>query len=182
LAFGIPGSAAMVLILAALMVLGIEPGPDMLGEHLDLFWTILVTLVVANTIASLIGLLAARPLAQLTFLKGNILLPIIILLAILGAYGAANDIKDVFMAFGFGVIGYFMKIYGYSRITFTIGYILGDYVERYFLISLAALGPGFLLGSPIALALLILTILGLTRGGIKNLIMKLSLRLREKRE
>ena len=100
----------------------------------------------------------------------------IILLVVVGSYGVANDIRDVGIAFFFGFIGFFMKAYGYSRITFTIGYVLGDTVERYFLISLTSLGPDFLLKSPIALILLILTILGLFGGPLKNLIQKILLR------
>ena len=176
LAFGIPGSAAMVIILSALMILGIEPGPDMLGKHLDLLWLIVVTLIVANIIAGIIGLVLAKPLAQLTFVKSSILIPVIILLVVVGSYGVANDVRDVGFAFGFGFVGFFMKTHGYSRITFTIGYVLGDFVERYFLISLTSLGPAFLFHSPIALVLLILTILGLSGGGIKNLIQKIMLK------
>jgi putative tricarboxylic transport membrane protein len=170
LAFGIPGSSAMVIILGAMMVLGVKPGPEMLTKHLDVVWTIVVALIVSNVIASLIGLLAARSLARLTFMKDTILVPIILLLVVMGAYGVSNDITDVFVAFGFGVFGYFMKIYDYSRVTFTISYVLGDYVERYFLISLSSLGPGFLLVSPIALILLALTVLGLTWGSLKKVL------------
>jgi TctA family transporter len=65
-----------------------------------------------------------------------------------------------------------MKIYDFSRVTFTISFVLGDYVERYFLISLASLGPGFLLVSPIAVILLILTILGLAGPPLKRLLTK----------
>jgi TctA family transporter len=172
LAFGIPGSSAMVIILGAMMVLGIKPGPEMITKHLDILWTLVITLIMSNVIASVIGLMAARPLARLTFVKGTILIPVILLLVILGAYGVSNDITDVFMAFAFGALGYLMKIYDFSRVTFTISFVLGDYVERYFLISLASLGPGFLLVSPIAVILLILTILGLAGPPLKRLLTK----------
>ena len=169
LAFGLPSGAPMVIILAALMVLGIKPGSEMITKHLDLFWTLVVSLIVGNIIASWICILSARALAQITFVKGTILVPIVILLVILGAYGVANDIRDVVLAFVFGGIGYVMKKYDYSRVTLTIGFVLGDYVERYFLLSLATLGPGFLLVSPIALGLLLLTLLGLPGRGVKGL-------------
>ncbi len=168
LAFGLPSGAAMVMILAALMVLGIKPGPEMITKHLDLFWTLIVSLIVGNVLASIMCLLAARPLARITFIKGTILVPIIILLVILGAYGVANHIYDVFLAFAFGGVGYLMKTYDYPRVTFTIGFVLGDYAERYFLVSFASLGPDFLLKSPIALVLLFLTILGLVGRGVKS--------------
>ena len=182
LAFGLPSGAAMVMVLAALMVLGIRPGPEMITSHLDLFWTLVVSLIVGNVLSTLICLFAARPLARITFIKGNVLVPIIILLVILGAYGVKNNIYDVFLAFVFGGIGYLMKTYDYSRVTFTIGFVLGDYVERYFLISVSSLGPDFLLGSPIALILLILTILGLVGRGVRGLPLRFFRRLISKEE
>jgi putative tricarboxylic transport membrane protein len=182
LAFGLPSGAAMVMILAALMVLGIRPGQEMITKHLDLFWTLVVSLIVGNVLSSIICVLAARPLARITFLKGTILVPIIILLVILGAYGVANNIYDVFLAFVFGGIGYLMKTYDYSRVTFTIGFVLGDYVERYFLISVSSLGPDFLLGSPIALVLLFLTLLGLVGRSVKGFPLRFFRRLISKEE
>ena len=182
LAFGLPSGAPMVIILAALMVLGIRPGSEMITKHLDLFWTLVVSLIMGNIISSLICILAAKQLARITFVKGTILVPVIILLVILGAYGVANDIRDVFLAFAFGGIGYILKKYDYSRVTLTIGFVLGDYVERYFLLSLASLGPGFLLISPIASGLLILTIIGLAGRGFKGLSKKLFKGLREGEE
>ena len=182
LSFGLPSGAAMVIILAALMVLGIKPGQEMITKHLDLFWTLVISLIVGNFISSTVCILATRALARITFIKGTILVPIIILLVILGAYGVANDIRDVFLAFAFGGIGYLMKIYDYSRVTFTIGFVLGDYAERYFLVSVASLGPEFLLSSPIALIMLILTILGLLGRWGKNLSSRFFQRLISKEE
>ncbi len=182
LAFGLPSGAAMVMILAALMVLGIRPGPEMISEHLDLFWTLVVSLIVGNVLSSIIDILAARQLARTTFIKGTVLVPIIILLVILGAYGVANNIYDVFLAFIFGGIGTLMKTYDYPRVTFTIGFVLGDYIERYFLVSLASLGPTFLLVSPIALILLFITILGLAGRSLKGLPQRFFRRLISKEE
>jgi putative tricarboxylic transport membrane protein len=102
-------------------------------------------------------------------LAGGGLVPIIILLVILGAYGVANDVRDVILAFAFGAIGCLMKKYDYSRVTLTIGFVLGDYVERYFLLSLSTLGPKFLLVSPIASGLLLLTLFGLLGRSVKSL-------------
>lgn len=173
LAFGIPGSGSMVLIMGALMVVGVEPGPGLMTKHLDLVWTIVITLIVANIIAAGICILAARELARITFVKGTILVPVIILFVIMGGYGVANNPWDVLLAFVFGGIGYLMKVYDYSRVTLTIGFVLGDYAERYLLISLAGLGPGFLFDSPIATCLLIATILGFASSGIKKILKRL---------
>ena len=168
LAFGLPSGAAMVIIIAALMVLGIKPGPEMITQHLDLFWTLVIALIIGNVFASLICLLSAKALAKISFIKGTILVPFVILLVILGSYGVANDITDVIVAFLFGITGFLMKAYDYSRVTFTIGFVLGDYAERYFMLSLGSLGPKFLLVSPIALTMLVAIILGMLITGIKG--------------
>jgi len=169
LAFGLPSGASMVILLAALTVLGIRPGSEMITKHLGLFWTLVISLVLGNILASSICLLSARALARITFIKGAILVPIIIILVVLGAYGVANRIEDVYLAFAFGVLGCLMKAFDYSRVTFIIGFVLGDYVERYFLISVSSLGPGFILQSPIALIMLSLILLGLFGRSGKNL-------------
>jgi len=173
LAFGLPGSAGMVVILAALMVLGIRPGQEMITKRLDLFWTLWTALILGNILASVICIMAAKQLAKLTFIRGTILVPIIILMVILGSYGVTNNIYDVYMAFVFGGIGHLMKTYDFSRVTFTLGFVLGDYIERYFLISFNSMGPAFLLVSPIALFLLVVTIAGLVGRGAKGFLGKL---------
>lgn len=172
LAFGIPGSPGMVLILGALMVVGVEPGPDMMTKHIGLLWTIVITLIVANVLGTGICLLAARDLARITFIRSTILVPMIIICIILGAYGGTNNPLDVVLAFFFGGIGYLMKIFGYSPITLVIGFILGSYAERYLLISLAGLGPGFLFVSPVATCLLVVTVIALSSSGIKRMFKK----------
>jgi TctA family transporter len=164
------------------MVLGIKPGPEMITKHLDLFWTLIISLIIGNVLSSILCIVAARPLARITFIKGAVLVPIIILLVILGAYGVANNIFDVFLAFIFGGIGYLMKAYDYPRVTFTIGFVLGDYAERYFLVSFASLGPDFLLKSPIALVILFFTILGLVGRTVQGLPLRFFRRLVSKEE
>ena len=154
----------------------------MITTHLDLFWILIVSLIVGNVLSSLINILAARQLARITFIKGHVLVPIILLLVILGAYGVATNIYDVFLAFAFGGIGYLMKIYDYPRVTFTIGFVLGDYAERYFLVSFASLGPDFLLQSPIALGILVFTLLGLVGRSVKGLPLRFLRRLTSKEE
>jgi len=179
LSFGIPSGVGMVMVLAALMMLGIDPGPEMFTKHLDMVWTLVFTLIIANVIAGGIGILTSRDLARVSFLRESILSPIILLLVILGAYAFHTNIWDVLTSFIFGGIGYLMKSFGYSRLTLTMGFVLGIYAERYFLISTAALGPGFLLVSPIAAFLAVVTIFGLASGGLRVLFQRLRGRARK---
>ena len=179
LAFGIPSGSGMAVLLAAIIMVGVVPGQEMMTKNLDLVWTLIITMIWANVLGALMCLVTARDLARVTFLKQSILASLILLFIILGAYGIANDFRDVIVSFIVGGIGYLMKRFDYSRVTFVIGFVLGDYIERYFLLSVGSLGPGFLLGSPIACALLAVTILGLASGGIKTLYRRLLVKTRE---
>ena len=176
LAFGVPGSVGMAIFMGALMILGIPPGPEMITKHLDLVWTVIFTLIIGNALGGIIALFFARDLARVTFLREVVLSPLILLLVVLGAYGAANSMLDVLICFGIGILSYLLKAFDYSRVTLVLGFILGDYIERYFLISLSTLGPGFLFDSPIAIVLALITILGLSYRKIKGLYKKFLLR------
>jgi len=160
LAFGIPGSAGMALLLGALLILGLVPGPSFLKEHLDLTFTMVGTIVLSCITASTICLLLAPKLAKIAYVPGHILAPIILVLVTLGAYAVANDMRDVFSAFVFGGLGYAMAKYDYSRPALFLGYILGVLAERYLHISLEAFGWRFIL-QPVSLVLLIIIILTL---------------------
>ena len=158
LAFGIPGSAGMAMLLGALLILGLVPGPSFLKEHLDLTFTMVGTIVLANVIASVICLLLAPKLAKIAYVPGHILAPIILVLVTLGAYAVANDMRDVLSTFIIGGLGYAMAKFGYSRPALFLGYILGTMAERYLHISLEAFGWRFIF-QPVAFVLLIIIIL-----------------------
>jgi len=91
----------------------------------------------------------------LVHVRMNFLAPIILLLVLVGAYGLNSRVEDVILAFIVGGIGYLMKKFEFSRVTFIVGFVLGDLLERYFLLSVGTLGPTFLIKKPVALALLL---------------------------
>ncbi|MFQ5764964.1 MAG: tripartite tricarboxylate transporter permease [Rhodospirillales bacterium] len=132
LAFGIPGSAETAVFLGVLVLHGLDPGPTILFEHEDVIFTLILTLTFACVLATLIVLCLARTLALLTLIDVHILVPVVTIIALVGAYALQTEIGDVFVALVFAVVGYYMIRFNYPRITFTIALVLGEITERSF--------------------------------------------------
>ncbi len=145
LLFGVPGSGSMALFLAALMVLGIMPGPDMLTKHLPLVFTIVWSLALANVLGAVICSFAAKYLAKLTTIPIHILAPFLTVIIFIGAVQASQDWGDIVALLTLGVVGWFMKQYGFPRPPMLVGFVLGPLVELYLRLSLQAFGTVFLL-------------------------------------
>lgn len=144
LAFGIPGSSAMALLLAAMIGLGIRPGQSMLTENLDLVWMFIFILVLANIAGAALCISFAGVFAKITHVKASTLAPPILIISLFGAYATDRALGDVWTAVITGLIGYGMVRYGYSRATFVIGFVLGILLERHYLLSMRLYGLEFL--------------------------------------
>ncbi|MEW6674008.1 MAG: tripartite tricarboxylate transporter permease [Thermodesulfobacteriota bacterium] len=159
LALGIPGSAAMAILLGAFLVLGIQPGPRFLVDHLDLAWTIVGALIISNIIGSLLCVFIGMQLIRITQVRAQFLAPVILCITALGAYCGENSAFDVFLMFALSLLGWSMRKLGYSRPSFFLGFILGALAERYYNISVQTYGWQFFL-TPISLVIIGLTFLG----------------------
>ena len=143
LALGIPGSAGMAILLGGFLVLGLEPGPDFLSLHMDLAVGMTVVLAVANVLAVVILMALVPSLTQIARLRPSLLVPVLLVLVILGAYAINNSSVDVAATFVFGALGVAMRVYGYSRPSLLLGFVLAPFVETYLFISLQAYGAWF---------------------------------------
>jgi TctA family transporter len=159
LAFGIPGGESMAILLIAFIGLGIEPGPKMLTENLDIVFAMMWIIVVANAMTTGLGLLISPYLARLPSLNPNVMIPLVLSVCFVGAYATRGQIEDVLVAAAFGVLGYFMERYNYSRANFVIGMVLAEMIERNLHISITLYGEDFLLTRPIALIMFLFVIL-----------------------
>ncbi len=135
LLFGVPGSSAMALFLGALMIFGIEPGPQLLTRELDLVFVIIWSLALANIFGTLICLLLSKPIARLTFVPFHYLAPFIIVIVMLGAWQETRHWADLVFLLAFGVLGWVMKRTGMPRPPLLIGFILSTLAERYLWMS-----------------------------------------------
>lgn len=160
LAFGIPGSTGMALLLGGFLILGLEPGPEFMREHMDLGVGLAMVLAFANITAAAVMILFAPWIARITFLRGHILAPLLLAVVVLGTFASKNNPVDVIYVFVFGALGYVMKILGYSRAPLILGFVLTGAMETYLHISIRTYGMLFFM-RPISLIIIALLVLGL---------------------
>lgn len=156
-AFGVPGSSSMAILLSALFVLGQETGPKMLTQHVDVVFIMIFTIIIGNFIGLVGGIFLVNPLSRATGLRGSLLVPVLIAIVFTGAYAVQSSWFDIGIALLFGVIGYLMKELGYSRAALLIGFVLGFAVEKNLYLATQLSGSGFIF-DPIPLTLAAITI------------------------
>jgi TctA family transporter len=157
LAFGIPGSATMALVLAAMLLLGLPPGPKMLTDHLHLTLIIVWSLVLANLMATGICFVFARQFAGITHLPVHYLFPVLIVLIFLAAYQSTTDWGDLVALLGFSAIGICMKRFGWPRPPLIVGIVLQRLAETYFFLTTKLYGASWVT-RPIVIILFALTV------------------------
>jgi TctA family transporter len=156
LALGIPGGEGMAIVLIAFIGLGVVPGPEMMTNNLDLVFNLVWIVAIASIVTSVIGLMISPWLARVPSLNNKIIIPLVLSICVIGSYADRGQAFDVFVAALFGVIGYNMDKYRYSRATFVIGMVLAIMIERNLHLSVSYYGPWFIFERPVALAMLIL--------------------------
>jgi TctA family transporter len=161
LAFGLPGSSDWAIILGALVLHGINPGPNLIREAPEVVWTAIWVIFFASFVTSAVGVFAAPKLVQVTRLRPSILAPVVAVLAVTGAYALQRQFVDVIFAIGFGILGYYMRRYGVPVVPLILGLLLGKTVERGFFQTLQVSDGGLLafVNRPISLGLIIITLL-----------------------
>ncbi|MGH7773262.1 MAG: tripartite tricarboxylate transporter permease [Candidatus Binatia bacterium] len=157
LAFGIPGSATMSLVLAAMLLLGLPPGPKMLTDHLHLTLIIVWSLVLANLMATGLCFAFARQLAGITKLPVHYLFPVLVVLIFLAAFQSTADWGDLVTLLGFSLIGICMKRFGWPRPPLIVGIVLQRLAETYFFLTTKLYGISWLT-RPIVIILFALTV------------------------
>jgi putative tricarboxylic transport membrane protein len=167
MALGIPGSAIMTLFLAAFLMVGVEPGPGMLAEHLPLALTLLLGIALANIIGGVICLFSAPQLVRVASVHLDFLFPVILIAALIGVFVATTSPMDFVTLLAFGILGLVMRRYGYSRPALILGFVLGSLFENYSLLSIKLYGPLFFF-RPIPLTMLIIMALLLSYPYLKR--------------
>ena len=164
LSLGIPGDAASALLIGALMIHGISPGPRLFEDHPDLVSAIFMGYFMANFLMLIIGLLMCPLFTLIVRIKKEYLIPAIFLLCFAGTYGLRNSMLDVIILCLFGIIGYFMRKFGFPLPPLVIGQILSPIIEQAFRRSLLMSGGSLVIfvSHPIADFIWLLAILFLT--------------------
>ncbi len=155
-AFGIPGSSSMAILLAGLFILGVETGPKMLTEHVDYVFIMIFTIIFGNLIGTVLGMFLVNPLTRASGLRSSLLVPVLICIIFTGAYAVNHSWFDIGIAAIFGILGYLMKELKYSRAAMLIGFVLGFAIEKNLYLAVQLSGPYFIL-DPVPLTLAIIT-------------------------
>jgi putative tricarboxylic transport membrane protein len=157
IAFGVPGSTAMAILLGGFVLLGLVPGPDMLSKHLSLTYSMVWTIAIANVVTVGVCFLFLDQLARLTGVRGGILIPMILVLVFVGSFTSNNHYGDIVVTLVFGAIGYLMVLAGWPRAPFVLGLVLGKIAENYLWISVARYDAAWLT-RPVVLALIVIAV------------------------
>jgi putative tricarboxylic transport membrane protein len=132
LALGIPGSGTTAVILAALIMHGIRPGPYLMKETPEFIYAIFGAMLIANFMFLGIGLGGAKLFARVTLVPKNILWPAVFVFAVIGSFAFASSIFDVWVMMVAGILGFFMNRHGFGPAPLVMGLILGKLVEESF--------------------------------------------------
>lgn len=170
LTLGIPGDAGTAILLAALTLHGITPGPLVFHKSADYVYMIFVALLIANFFMLFVEYFGIRVFVKLVQIPKNYLLTLILMLCVIGAYGQNNRIFDVYSILLFGVLAFVLGKLGFSMTPFIMGFILGPLVETNLLRGLQFTGGNFIqfFERPISAVFLILTGLYVLYEIIKN--------------
>ena len=175
---GFPSNAITALLLGALMIHGVQPGPALIEKHPDIFWGTIVSMYIGNVMLVILNLPLIGLWVKILKVPYKVLFPVLLLLCIIGSYSTNNSKFDVLIMLIFGVIGYLFKKFGYELAPLVIAFVLGPMLEtslrQSLLISKGDISIFFV--RPISVACLIIALLVL----LLPVIMRKSRRIREK--
>jgi len=160
-ALGIPGSGTTAVMLGALIMFGLQPGPQLFEKNADLVWGVIASMYVGNAILLALNLPLAGMFATLLRVRYVVLYPVILALCIAGVYSQSNSADDLWVMTAFGVVGYFMKKYGFPIAPLVLGLVLEPMLETALRQSMT-LSHGSLaifVTRPISAALIVVTLL-----------------------
>ena len=167
IAFGVPGSATMAILLGAFLIHGLVPGPDMLHKHLDITYTMVWSVALANILGAGLCYAFSPQFARLATLRYTLILPAVMGVVYIGAFEANRSWGDLIALLAFGVVGWLMKQNKWPRPPLVLGLVLGDSIERYMFISVERYGFSWL-WRPVVAGLLIIALIGLLRPLIRT--------------
>ena len=161
---GIPGDSVTAILIGALTIHGIRPGPLLMQDQPQFFWMIVGSLILANCFLLFLGLTGIRLFCKVVEVPKYVIIPIIVILSVIGSYSINNSITDIFWMFFFGVLGYLFKMHDFPVATMVLGIILSNILDtnwrRAMTIAHGQLGEfiGGFFTHPISLILLLFVI------------------------
>lgn len=129
LTLGIPGDSVTAIIIGALYIHGLQPGPMLMIETPHLFWMIVSLLGISYILLMFLGLISLKPFTKIIEIPKSIMMPVVIILSVVGTYAIQNSLPDIYFMMGFGILGYLMRMYGYATGPMVLGIILGPLLD-----------------------------------------------------
>lgn len=130
LALGIPGSAPSAVLMAAMIIHGIQPGPMLMIQHPHFIYEVVAMTTLASITILLFGLFGVRPLLQVLRVRRSILMPIVFLLCTVGAFASASRLFDIYAMLAIGIGAFFLRRRGYEMAPFVLGLVLGPLLDK----------------------------------------------------
>ncbi|WNZ53839.1 tripartite tricarboxylate transporter permease (plasmid) [Microbulbifer sp. MKSA007] len=160
LTLGIPGSGTTAILLGALIALNVSPGPRLMVDQPEIFWSVIISMYVGNVILLILNLPLIPYIAKVLAVPRNFLIPFILFFTLMGAYIGQNNATELLMLVGFGVCATLLRFANYPLAPLLIGFILGSMLEDNFSRSMQLYdGIGFILERPMTMGLLALAVI-----------------------
>ena len=160
LALGVPGSGTTAVMMGALLMLGLQPGPKLFQNQGDIVWGLIASMFIGNIILAIINLPLAGILVRVLAVPPRILYPVVLGLTFIGTYAIANSVASFYLLLVFGIAGYFLVKADYPTSPLVLAVIVGNSMEQSFrrAFTLSNGSCKFLVGSPLCIVLILLTI------------------------
>lgn len=161
LSLGIPGSGTTAVMLGALLVLGIQPGPLLVQESPDVFWGIIASMYIGNIFLLILNLPLIPYIAKILKISRPLLISLVIIFSLIGVYSISFNTFDLYVLLFFGVVGYFMRILNFPAAPFILAFILGGMMEQSMRQALTASGGDVmaLISDPVSISLYVVSAL-----------------------
>ena len=130
ISMGLPGSVVEAVLLGALVIHGLQPGPRLFEEHPVMVYTIMGAMFLANIFMAVIMIFSMRGLAKISQIPRNYLLPVILIFCVIGSFALSNRLFDVWVMLGFGALGFILESKKIPLAPFVIGFVLGPIAEE----------------------------------------------------
>ncbi|HUC98606.1 MAG TPA: tripartite tricarboxylate transporter permease [Candidatus Polarisedimenticolaceae bacterium] len=158
LLLGFPQGVVTALFIVALLAWGYLPGPEMVKKNLDIIYSVVWIQGISGVIGTLVGFVLAAQLAKLAEVRYSVMVPIIFIFVLMGAFSVNRDPIDLLVVVVFGIIGYLMRRFGYPRPAMILGLVLGGLMETYLYRSMASYGFSWLARPSVIVLLSLATI------------------------
>ena len=158
LALGIPGSATTAVLIGAMMIHDLTPGPQLFIRNPDMIYAIFAAMLIAQFVLLIVGMAGGRLWVMVAHIPKELLYVLITMMALIGSYAVRNSLFDVFACLGFGLLGWILRRYGYPLAPVILGLVLGSIAETNFRRAIMMDGFGVFFTRPLTLILILLAV------------------------